>query len=132
MPFGYRPYAMAKGSKASSIAADRIEQYDRVIATLPGIERKGATVPYTSLNGHMFSFLTPTGSLALRLPAGAREAFLERYATTLHEAYGTVMKDWASVPDSLFADTAELAPHLRASHDYVAAQKPKPTTRHKP
>jgi hypothetical protein len=122
---------MAKRASASSIPADRIEQYDRVIATLPGIERKGATVPYTSLNGHMFSFLTPTGSLALRLPAGPREAFLERYATTLHEAYGTVMKDWVSVPDPLFADTAELAPHFRASHDYVAAQKPKPTTRRK-
>ncbi len=79
----------------------------------------------------MFSFLTPTGSLALRMPAGAREAFLERYDTTLHEAYGTVMKDWVSVPDSLLADTDALAPHFHASHAYVAAQKPKPTTRRK-
>jgi hypothetical protein len=122
---------VAKGTAAGSIPPERIELYDRLIATLPGIERKGATVPYTSLNGHMFSFMTPAGSLALRMPAGAREDFLARYDTKLHEAYGTVMKDWVSVPDTLFADTDALAPHFQASHAYVAAQKPKPTTRRK-
>ncbi len=120
---------MANRPAASTVPAERIAQYDRLIATQPGVERKGATVPYTSLNGHMFSFLTPTGSLALRLPTGPREAFLERYRTTLHEAYGTVMKDWVSVPDELLADTGELAPHFRASRDDVAAQKPKATRR---
>jgi hypothetical protein len=35
-------------------------------------------MPYTSLNGHMFSFLTETGTMALRLPAGEREAFLKK------------------------------------------------------
>jgi len=70
--------AMGKREAATRIPAERIEQYDRLIATQPGIERKGATVPYTSVNGHMFSFLSDTGTLALRLPAGDREAFLER------------------------------------------------------
>ena len=69
------------------------------------------TVPYTSVNGHMFSFLTPTGSLALRLGRGRRgQAFLERHRTTLHEAHGTVMKEYVSVPDDLFADTAAMTP----------------------
>ena len=121
--------AMGKREAATRIPADRIEQYDRLIATQPGVERKGATVPYTSVNGHMFSFLSDTGTLALRLPAGDREAFLARYATKLHEAYGTVMKDWVSVPDALLADTGELAPHFAASYAYVLAQKPKPTRR---
>ena len=73
---------------ARTIPAERLALYERLVDTLPGVERKGATVPYTSVNGHMFSFLTPTGGLALRLPAADREAFLERYATTLHEAHG--------------------------------------------
>jgi hypothetical protein len=120
---------VARRTEASRIPVERLELYDRLIATVPGIERRGASVPYTSLNGHMFSFLTGTGTLALRLPGGAREAFLDRYATTLHQAYGTVMKDWVSVPDALLADTDELAPHFQASHAYVAAQKPKPTKR---
>lgn len=122
---------MGKDPAITAIPAERLEQYDRLIATQPDVQRKGATVPYTSLNGHMFSFLSPTGTLALRLPPGDREAFLERYATTLHEAYGTVMKDWVSVPDALLADVEELAPHFRAGYAYVAAQKPKPTTRRK-
>jgi hypothetical protein len=120
---------MAKSRTSSSIPAERLAQYDRAIATLPAIARKGATVPYTSLNGHMFSFLTAAGSLVMRLPAGQREAFLERYDTKLHEASGTVLKDWVAVPDALLADTTALAPHFRASHDYVAGQKPKPTRR---
>jgi hypothetical protein len=119
---------MAKRT-SSTIPTERLGQYDRAIATLPDVARKGATVPYTSLNGHMFSFLTPTGSLVMRLQAGEREAFLKRFATVLHEASGTVLKDWVVVPDALLADTATLAPHLRASYDYVAGQKPKPTRR---
>ena len=43
------------------------------------VERKGATMPYTSRNGHMFSFLDPGGSMALRLSADDRDAFLSRY-----------------------------------------------------
>ena len=36
-------------------------------------------MPYTSLNGHMFSVLHKDGSVALRLPAAEREAFLKKY-----------------------------------------------------
>jgi hypothetical protein len=111
------------------VPAIRLEQYDRLIATQSGAERKGATLPYTSLNGHMFSFLTESGTLALRLPRGDREAFLERYGTTLHEAHGRVMTEYVTVPDSLLADTDQLVPYFGASYAYVAALKPKPTRR---
>jgi hypothetical protein len=121
---------VAKGAApVPSIPAERLEQYERAVATLPGVERKGATVPYTSVNGHMFSFLTPSGSLALRLPKGEREAFIERYGTSLHEAHGTVMKEYVSVPDDLLADPPALAPYLASSFAYVSALKPKATTR---
>jgi hypothetical protein len=120
---------VAKATAPATIPADRLEWYDRLVATLPSVERKGVTVPYTSVNGHMFSFLTPTGSLALRLAAGERESFMERHATALHEAHGTVMKEYVSVPDSLFADTDAMTPYLAASYAYVSSLKPKPTTR---
>jgi hypothetical protein len=29
--------------------------YEKVVAAMPGVERKGDTMPYTSLNGHMFT-----------------------------------------------------------------------------
>ena len=53
--------------------------YERLVAMNPGVERKGDTMPYTSLNGHMFSVLHKDGSVALRLPKSEREAFLKKY-----------------------------------------------------
>jgi hypothetical protein len=55
---------------ADGIPAVAIERYDAIIATRPGIERKGASMPYTSIDGHMFSFLTPEGVLAPSPVAG--------------------------------------------------------------
>ena len=120
---------MPGNAKASLIPPQRLAAYERVVATLPGVERKGATVPYTSVNGHMFSYLSATGTLALRLAPADRETFIERFRTGLHEAYGIVQKEYVTVPDEVLDDTPTLAPYLAASYAYVSALKPKPTTR---
>lgn len=111
----------------SKIPPAKLELYEKLVATQPGIERKGGTLPYTSLNGHMFSFLTPDGTLALRLPADTREEFLRRYKTKLVEQHGAVMKEYVSVPYSLLKKTKELAPYLAQSVVYIKSLKPKPT-----
>jgi TfoX/Sxy family transcriptional regulator of competence genes len=117
---------------ASQIApSDKIELYDKLVATNPKVERKGATVPYTSLNGNMFSYLSKEGKLALRLPAAEREAFLEKYKAKLCEAYGVVQPEYVEVPDSLLAATRELKKYFDASYQYVQTLKPKPTARKK-
>jgi hypothetical protein len=41
------------------------------------VRRKDTTGSYISLNGHVFSYLSKTGQLALRLLAEARDAFLK-------------------------------------------------------
>ncbi|MEO8229338.1 MAG: hypothetical protein ABI628_06195 [Chloroflexota bacterium] len=41
----------------ASVPAERLQLYDRLIAAVPGVVRKGASMPYTSVNGHMFSYL---------------------------------------------------------------------------
>jgi hypothetical protein len=73
--------------------------YEKLVKTNPKVERKGAANPYTSLNGHMFTYLNQSGSLALRLPEGKREKFLKKYKAALFVAYGAVMKEYATVPD---------------------------------
>ena len=108
---------------------DRLNLYERLIESTPAIERKGATMPYTSRNGHMFSFLDPTGSMALRLSPDARQDFLERYGTTLAEQHGRTMQEYVVVPGSLLEQTAELSPWLQRSHDWIGTLKPKPTNR---
>jgi hypothetical protein len=114
--------------KKCNIPADKQALYDKLLATTyPKIERKGAANPYTSLNGHMFTYLNPSGTLALRLPQKEREEFLKKYKTTLFEAYGAVMKEYVTVPDSLFQRTKELSKYLNLSYAYIKSLKPKPT-----
>lgn len=91
----------------------------------PASSGRVATNPYTSLNGHMFSRLDPSGKMALRLPAGEREEFLKKYKTTLFHGYGIVQKEYVSVPDGLLNNTKELKKYFDISVRYVRALKPK-------
>jgi hypothetical protein len=86
---------------------EKIEWYNQLVASHPGAVRKGATIPYTSLNGHMYSMFTKDDVVGLRLPKEAREKFLEKYKTKLVEQYGIVQKEYVVVPDSLLEQTAE-------------------------
>ena len=110
----------------NQIPPDKLALYDKLIQTNPEIERKGASMPYTSVNGHMFTFLSESGALAIRLPKAERDAFLEKYHTTLHEAHGTILKEYATVPDELLRNTEELKIYFDLSFGYVKTLKPKP------
>ena len=111
--------------KKSNIPADKLDLYGKLIATHPKIERKGAAHPYTSLNGHMFTYLDQTGTMGLRLPKDESEAFLKKYKTSLFKSYGVVKKDWVTVPEPLLRNTKELKKHLETSYEYVKTLKPK-------
>src|SRR5215510_11998910 len=117
--------------KPSAIPAETVDLYEKLVATVPEVERKGAENPYTSLNGNMFSLLQPPGTLALRLPEDAREKFLKKYKARLHETYGVVMKEYVTVPDSLLRNTKELAKYFRMSYEYVRTLRAKPSTKKK-
>jgi TfoX/Sxy family transcriptional regulator of competence genes len=108
-----------------SVEAETLKSYEKLVATNPSVERKGASMPYTSCNGHMFSFLTKTGKLALRLPTEAREAFLEKHKAKLCEQHGTVLAEYVEVPDGLLKKTRELKRYFDLSYAYVASLKPK-------
>jgi TfoX/Sxy family transcriptional regulator of competence genes len=123
-----------KSSKKTVTAANqaaRVDLYDKLIATIPGIERKGDANPYTSLNGNMFTLLQGSRSLAIRLPEDKREEFLKKHKTTLFEAYGAVMKEYVAVPDALLKNTKELQKYLEFSYEYARTLKPKPTKKAK-
>jgi hypothetical protein len=111
----------------SPVSAEKLALYEKLLATNPKIGRKGRTNPYTSHNGHMFTHLTPTGTLAVRLPPADVDKFLKKYKTTLFEAYGVVKKDWVIVPDSLLRKTSELKTYLDLSYAFVQTLKPKPS-----
>jgi hypothetical protein len=107
--------------------AEKTALYEKLIATHPKIERKGAANSYTSVNGHMFTLLRPTGEMALRLPANEREKFLKKYKAKLYEAYGSVMPEYVAVPDEVLQKTAEMKKYLAISYEYVSRFKAKAT-----
>jgi hypothetical protein len=121
---------MATGKK-SEIPVEKLELYEKLVATNPKVQRKGASVPYTSLNGHMFSYLNSSGLMALKLCKDDIEEFLKKYKTTLFKAYGIVQKEFVTVPDSLLRNTSVLKTWFDKSYEYVNGLKPK-TTKKKP
>jgi hypothetical protein len=103
-----------------------LDLYKRLIDTHPEIELKGGKkLPNTSVNGHMFSFVSKAGRIALRLGKAEREAFIEKYDGKLAENYGVVMKEYVEVPDALLGNLDELAPFLAMSYAYAQTLKPK-------
>ena len=105
----------------------RVELYDRLIATIPGLERKGDVNPYTAINGNMFTLLHQSERLAIRLPEDKRQEFLTKHKTTLFEAYDVVMREYVAVPDALLKNTQELQKYLEFSYEYAKTLKPKPS-----
>lgn len=114
---------------AASAPADKVALYEKLVATNPLVQRKGAALPYTSLNGNMFSLLNKDGVLILRLSAEARAAFVAKFKTKPVVMYGAVMPEYVAVPDALLAKTAELKKYFEASYEYVGSLRAKPTTK---
>ena len=73
----------------------------------------------------MTTYLNSEGLMALKLPPGEREKFLETYGTKLFEAYGIVQKEFVTVPPSLLVNTEELRTYFAISVDWVRGLKPK-------
>jgi len=104
--------------------------YKKMIEAVPGVALKGATTPYTSLNGNMFSSISKANGIGLRLSKEDREAFIEKYQTTLFEALpGFFQKEYVAIPPSMLGDTRAMRRWFRKSYDYVRLLKPKKTTR---
>ena len=112
--------------KTTFSADERFRYFEKLVALFPGAELKGATIPYTSVNGNMYSYLSKDGFLALRLPEKTRIDFLEKYKANLVISYGIVQKEYVHVPDTLIKKTSELKPYFAASLRYAEGLKPKP------
>lgn len=110
---------------------DKIDLYDKLIASVPGIECKGATMHYTFHNGNMFSFIDKQGSCGIRLTVKEREDFLKKYKTSLFETHGSLLKEYVTVPESLLKNTKELKSWFDLSYEYVKTLTPKSTVKSK-
>jgi len=117
---------MSKKNK-NNISIEIITLYEKLVSTIPQIEIKGATMPYTSFNGHMFSFLDKEGNLGLRLPTKERNEFINKYNTKLCEAHGTILKEYVLIPENIFLNTEIINEYFKIAFNYISSLKPKST-----
>lgn len=113
------------------MSKSKVELYNKLVLNNPKIERKGKTTPYTSVNGHMFSFLSKDGVMGLRLSQNDREAFIQKFDSKIMEQHGRIMKEYVEVPDGLLQETETLSEFLQKSFDHVSSLKPKTTKKKK-
>ncbi len=107
-----------------------VEVFDRMIAGVPGVIRKGDQNPYVSINGNMYASMSKLDRIGLRLSRDDLAEFMTTFETGLHEGYpGFFQKEYAEVPATLYADTDALQAWFRKSHAHAAGLKPKPTTK---
>ncbi len=92
-----------------------------------GLEQKGKNMPYTSMNGNMYSFVAKEGYVAIRLSEDEKEAFMKKYNAGPAISYGATMRGYVHVPDEMLKNTKELSQYMRKSHEFAKTLKPKPT-----
>ncbi|MDX2466138.1 MAG: hypothetical protein QNL12_02400 [Acidimicrobiia bacterium] len=118
---------MPGGSKYQG-PSEALELYTAAVSdSKSGVDVKGAKNPYTSHNGHMFTFLDAAGSMALRLSDDLTEEFVSRYDSGPVMQYGSVMRGYVAIPSDLLDDTATLATWFDRSHAWIGTLKPKST-----
>ena len=104
--------------------------FKKMIAAVEGVELKGARCPYTSFNGHMMSSISKADRIGLRLSKPDREEFIEKYQTTLFEAFpGFFQKEYVAIPESMLSNTSTLRKYFKKSYEYVGSLKPKKSTK---
>ncbi|MDG2340596.1 MAG: hypothetical protein P8L32_05300 [Paracoccaceae bacterium] len=73
-----------------------------------GITVKGKKSAYTAVNGNMFAFLTPEGSLCFRYSEKRRAELAAQFGTDLVRQYNSVMRGYVAIPEMSQAEIAAL------------------------
>jgi hypothetical protein len=104
---------------------EKLKIYDELVSKCQRFERKGKTMPYTSVNGHMFSLLNKTGEIGIRFSKEVQEKYIEEFGTTIFKSYNAIMHGYVLIPENMLEDLDNVAKYLDESYDYVMSLEPK-------
>jgi len=107
--------------------AEALERYQKLVSGVKDLQVKGKANPYTSINGNMFSFLDKSGKLCLRLSKDDQETFVAKHKTKPVEQYGSVMRGYVEIPESVAQDSALLKKYFRKCLANARTLPAKPT-----
>lgn len=99
--------------------------YDQAVDLCPDFERKGKTVPYTSANGYMFSFINKDGELGIRFSTEDQQTLMEKHNTTIFKSHGAVMRGYILITNEMLGDLNLLAKYLMKGFKHAMSLPPK-------
>lgn len=102
--------------------------YEELIEKQPEVKRKGKRLPYTSIKGNMFSFISKEGYIALRLSEESIEKYIDLYKFTKFIQNDKVMEDYVRIPDA-FLDNELLVDIFNECCEYAKTLPAKPQTK---
>ena len=104
---------------------EKLKIYDKLVAKCCRFERKGKTMPYTSVNGHMFSLLNKAGEIGIRFSKEVQKKYIEKFDTTTYKSYNSIMHGYVLIPEKMLENLDEVARYLDESYDYALSLPPK-------
>lgn len=99
--------------------------YEDIISNVQGLDCKGNKNPYTSVNGHMFSFIDREGKLSMRFSEDRKEELINKHDAGPSIQYNSVMRGYVLFPESMLKDKKTLIKYLKESLAYTSSLKPK-------
>ncbi len=119
---------MAKA--ASQTDPKVLAAFDTMIGGVKGVERKGAAMPYVSINGNMYAMVSKADVIGLRLNKDDFTKFVAENGPSPFEGTpGFISKEYVAIPAAMLGDAAALRKWFKLSHASAASLKPKKTTR---
>ena len=103
--------------------------FDAMIGAVPGVERKGAAMPYVSVNGNMYGMISKMGVIGIRLGKDDLAAFMAAGGEPFEGTPGFINREYGGVPAAMLGDSKMLRAWFKKSHAFAAGLKPKKTTR---
>ena len=92
-----------------------LKAFDTMIAAVKGVERKGTTMPYCSINGNMYAMISKADIIGIRLNDNDLKAFLLVGGRPFEGVPGFVSKEYGAVPAAMMADAKLMQTWFRLS-----------------
>jgi len=103
--------------------------FDAMISGVSGVERKGAAMPYLSVNGNMCAMISKANVIGLRFGKDDLAAFMAAGGELFEGTPGFINKEYGGVPAAMLGDIKALKRWFKLSHAYAGTLKPKKTSR---
>ena len=104
--------------------------YEGLIENQPEVKRKGKRLPYTSLKGNMFSFISKDGHIGLRFSEEDVEKYINLYGFTEFIQNDRVMVDYVKIPDE-FLENELLVEFFNECCQHAKTIEPRPKTKNR-